>query len=200
MDFTPALRRSFLALERRSTLECGRSRCAFLHTSNARYANPIPFPTTAEPPPPPPEPATAAPDDRLDRKRKQAELLQKGRELRANPSRPATVLQKRFWKEVSVNETPGMPLTIKYRLYQCLFGCRWSTDPARQAPCPDTAETCPRNPFEQASTCHRGCIGMGPARQRTTSFEAALCSSNIFDITGYGHSGSRWTRKFKSSR
>lgn len=119
MDFSPALRRSLLALERRTVSRRSRSACALLHSSYPRAANPIPFPTTAEPPPPPPEPATISSDDRLDRKRKQAELLQKGRELRANPSRPATVLQKRFWKDVSVNETPGMALNADNAFYLC---------------------------------------------------------------------------------
>lgn len=117
MDFAPALGRALLAFERRTAIQRSRSRCALLHNSTSRSAKPIPFPTTAEPPPPPPEPAAIVPDDRIDRKRKQAELLQKGRELRANPSKPATVLQKRFWKEVSVNETPGIPLNLEIPSY-----------------------------------------------------------------------------------
>jgi hypothetical protein len=119
MDFSSALRRSLLALERRPVSRLSRSSCALLHTSYPRAANPVSFPTRAEPPPPPPEPATLSPDDRLGRKRKQAELLQKSRELRANPSRPATVLQKRFWKDVSVIETPGMALNAGNAFYIC---------------------------------------------------------------------------------
>jgi ATP synthase F1 complex assembly factor 2 len=103
MDLNVAFRRSLLATERRAVLVRTRP----LHTSSFLSANPIPFPTTAEPPPPPPEPARVQIDDRIDRKKRQAELLQKGCEVRSNPSRPVTVLQKRFWRNVSVEETSG---------------------------------------------------------------------------------------------
>ena len=109
MDLNIAFRKSLLAIERRAVLARRRPRCSLLHTSSFLSANPIPFPTTAEPPPPPPEPAIVQPDDRIDRKRRLAELLQKGREVRLNPSKPATVLQKRFWRNVSVDETSGTP-------------------------------------------------------------------------------------------
>jgi ATP synthase mitochondrial F1 complex assembly factor 2 len=80
---------------------------SYLHNSARHAANPLPHPTIiAQPPPPPPTPEPSL-DERVARKRKQAELLQKGRELKANPSRPSTVLQKRFWKHVHVKETPG---------------------------------------------------------------------------------------------
>jgi ATP synthase F1 complex assembly factor 2 len=42
------------------------------------------------------------------RKKKQAELLKQAREVRAAPTRPKTVLQKRFWQDVTVQETAGM--------------------------------------------------------------------------------------------
>jgi len=100
MDLNIAFRRSL-----RAVFVGRRPRCGLLHTSNFRSANPIPFPTIVEPPPSPPEPARIQPDD--NRKRRQAELLRKGREVGSNPSRPATVLQKRFWRNVSVEETPG---------------------------------------------------------------------------------------------
>lgn len=107
MDFNIAFRRSLLTIERCAVLLPRRPARRFLHTSSFLSANPIPFPTTAEPPPPPPEPARVQTDPRIDRKRRQAELLQKGCEVRSNHSRPATVLQKRFWRNVSVEETPG---------------------------------------------------------------------------------------------
>ena len=100
MDLNIAFRRSLRAVFVRR-----RPRRGLLHTSSFRSANPLPFPTTVGPPPSPPEPARIQPDD--NRKRGQAELLQKGREVGSNPSRPATVLQKRFWRNVSVEETPG---------------------------------------------------------------------------------------------
>jgi len=100
MDLHIAFRRSL-----RAAFVHRRPRRGLLHTSNFRSANPIPFPTIVEPPPSPPEPERIQPDD--NRKRRQAELLRKGRDVGSNPSRPATVLQKRFWRDVSVEETPG---------------------------------------------------------------------------------------------
>jgi ATP synthase F1 complex assembly factor 2 len=107
MDLNIAFRRSLLATTRRAVIVCKRPRHRLLHTSTFLSANPVPFPTTAKPPPPPPEPAKVQPDDRIDRKRRHAELLQKGREIRSNPSRPVTVLQKRFWRNVNVEEASG---------------------------------------------------------------------------------------------
>jgi ATP synthase F1 complex assembly factor 2 len=107
MDLNIAFRRSLLATTRRAVIVRRRPRHGLLHTSTFLFANPVPFPTTAEPPPPPPEPARVQPNDRIDRKRRQAELLQKGREIRSNPSRPVRILQKRFWRNVTVEETSG---------------------------------------------------------------------------------------------
>ncbi|KAF2104171.1 ATP12-domain-containing protein [Rhizodiscina lignyota] len=77
-----------------------------LHTVAPQSASPVPHPSVAGPPPPPPTPDVAQPEDRVARKRKQAELLQRGLSLRPNPAKPATALQKRFWKAVSIKETP----------------------------------------------------------------------------------------------
>jgi len=106
MDLNIVFRKSLLATTRRALL-VRKPRRGLLHTSSILSANPVPFPTIVEPPPPPPEPTRVQPDDRIDRKRRQAELLQKGGEVRLNPSRPATVLQKRFWRNVIVEETSG---------------------------------------------------------------------------------------------
>src|ERR1700761_2165249 len=79
-----------------------------MHTAVPKYASPVPHPSVAGPPPPPPTPAASQPEDRVARKRKQAELLQRGLNLRANPSKAGSVLQKRLWTDVSVEETPGI--------------------------------------------------------------------------------------------
>jgi hypothetical protein len=81
-----------------------------LHTSSSRSATPLPHPTTPGPPPEPPTPAPSEAEDRVVRKRKQAELFRKAQEVRTNPAKPKTVLQKRFWKNVTVKDTLG---TIK---------------------------------------------------------------------------------------
>ncbi|OCL04914.1 F1-ATP synthase assembly protein [Glonium stellatum] len=80
--------------------------CQCLHTSSQRPATPLPHPTTPGPPPEPPTPAASQAEDRVARKRKQAELLRKAQEIRTNPTKPKTVLQKRFWKDVTVKDTP----------------------------------------------------------------------------------------------
>jgi chaperone required for assembly of F1-ATPase len=77
-----------------------------LHTSIPKPAIPLPFDTAPAPPPPAPEPILSSPEERLLRKRKNAELLKLGRELKANRVRPASVLRKRFWKDVTIKETP----------------------------------------------------------------------------------------------
>jgi hypothetical protein len=81
-----------------------------LHTSSSRSATPLPHPTTPGPPPEPPTPAPSEAENRVARKRKKAELFRKAQEVRTNPAKPKTVLQKRFWKDVTVKDTPG---TIK---------------------------------------------------------------------------------------
>jgi len=65
---------------------------------------PSPHPTVPGPPPQPPQ---ATEQERLARKKKQAELLQKSRALKTDPAKPAQALRKRFWKESSVKDTPA---------------------------------------------------------------------------------------------
>jgi ATP synthase F1 complex assembly factor 2 len=81
------------------------ARCQSIHTSGTKSATPYPIAEVHSPPPPPPEPSPSTIEDRLLRKKRQAELLQRGREAKANPAKPVTALQKRFWKHVSVKET-----------------------------------------------------------------------------------------------
>ncbi|KAF2277255.1 F1-ATP synthase assembly protein [Westerdykella ornata] len=73
-----------------------------LHTSSSRCAQPLGTPAV---PGPPPKAPTSEAFERVARKRRQAELLQQARELRASPARPKTALQKRFWRDVSVHES-----------------------------------------------------------------------------------------------
>lgn len=84
-----------------------------LHSTATRCATPLPHPSVPGPPPETPEPAPSDALHRVARKRKQAELLKHAQEARAatgtGPAKPKTVLQKRFWKDVSVKETPGEP-------------------------------------------------------------------------------------------
>ncbi|KAE9990776.1 hypothetical protein Vi05172_g12697 [Venturia inaequalis] len=77
-----------------------------LHTSQSNAATPIPHPTAPGPPPAAPLPTRSELDERVARKRKQAELLERGRQLKPNPAKPSTALQKRFWKQVIVKDSP----------------------------------------------------------------------------------------------
>jgi hypothetical protein len=102
-----AIRPSLGALRRSATRRAPRPLCQCLHTSPWRCAQPLPQPSVPGPPPEPPTPAASDPLDRVARKRKQAELLKQAREVRSSPSRPKTLLQKRFWQHVYVQETDG---------------------------------------------------------------------------------------------
>ncbi|KAF2138138.1 uncharacterized protein K452DRAFT_301498 [Aplosporella prunicola CBS 121167] len=77
-----------------------------LHTSSSWSAKPIPHPAAPGPPPGPPKPAATTPEERIARKQRQAELLKKGQSIKPNPAKPASALQKRFWKDVHVKQTP----------------------------------------------------------------------------------------------
>lgn len=75
--------------------------------SPSTAANPLPF-ASVGPPPSAPLPATSQYGERVDRRRRQAELLKRGQDLRASQMKPGSALKKRFWKDVSVKSTPGM--------------------------------------------------------------------------------------------
>ncbi|KAI4196108.1 MAG: hypothetical protein LQ350_006771 [Teloschistes chrysophthalmus] len=78
-----------------------------LHPSPSSAANPLPV-TQPGPPPTAPLPAASHYGERVDRRRRQAELIRKGQEIRTNQSKPANTLKKRFWKDVSIRTSPGM--------------------------------------------------------------------------------------------
>ena len=79
----------------------------FLHITTPKPATPLPI-TAAGPPPSPPVPAASQYGERVDRRRRQAELLKRGQDLRANQMKPGTAMKKRFWKDVSVKTMPGV--------------------------------------------------------------------------------------------
>ena len=78
-----------------------------LHASPFRAANPLPN-TAAGPPPSAPVPAASQYGERVDRRRRQAELLRRGQDLRASQMKPGSAMKKRFWKDVNVRQDPGM--------------------------------------------------------------------------------------------
>jgi len=80
-----------------------------IHSSPPKPATVAPI-TASGPPPTAPVPSAEHVDSRVARRRKQAELLKKGRDLRAVASGTGggTAKLKRFWKDVHVKDTEGM--------------------------------------------------------------------------------------------
>lgn len=82
---------------------------AAIHNSSPDPANVSPFYATG-PPPEPPQPAAEHPYAKIERRRKQAELLKKAKELRnatsTGKAAPAP-LKKRFWENAHVKEVDG---------------------------------------------------------------------------------------------
>ena len=85
-----------------------------LHTSSRCAANPLPD-TAAGPPPSAPIPAASQYGERVDRRRRQAELLKRGQDLRASHMKPGSAMKKRFWKDVTVKSDSGMGVDITAR-------------------------------------------------------------------------------------
>ena len=125
-----------------------------LHTTIALRATPLPHPSV---PGPPPETPTPAPSDalyRVARKRKQAELLKQAREVRTTSSSKKTLLQKRFWKDVSVKETEGDCSTctfmssitdrVQMGTRSSSIADRFGRRPKRCSPCQPPSTSSPR--------------------------------------------------------
>lgn len=99
-----------------STAYTSRTQSRNIHKSSANAATPLPHPTVAGPPPEPPQQSVSESQDRLNRKRQQADAFIKGQNARPNPAKPTSVLQKRFWKDVKVTETPkGLQVMLDAR-------------------------------------------------------------------------------------
>lgn len=81
---------------------------AAIHTSSPDPAEVSPFHATG-PPPEPPQPAAEHPYAKIERRRKQAELLRSAREIRdaEGKGKGKTPLRKRFWQDVTVKEVQG---------------------------------------------------------------------------------------------
>lgn len=77
-----------------------------LHTTAPSRATPYPV-TATGPPPSAPIPAASQYGEQISRRRRQAELLKKGQDLRINHVKPGTALKKRFWKDVHVKTEAG---------------------------------------------------------------------------------------------
>ena len=80
-------------------------RIRLISTSHSREATPVQHPNIPGPPPSAPQAAASFPQDRVARKRQQAEAFRESQKKPVDPSKPTSALQKRFWKEVSVQDT-----------------------------------------------------------------------------------------------
>ncbi|OSS48917.1 hypothetical protein B5807_07076 [Epicoccum nigrum] len=76
-----------------------------LHTSASRCATPLPHPSVPGPPPETPTPAASDALERVARKKRQAEMLQQAKGVRASAAKPTSILKKRFWNDVNVRES-----------------------------------------------------------------------------------------------
>ncbi|KIX08180.1 uncharacterized protein Z518_02836 [Rhinocladiella mackenziei CBS 650.93] len=76
-----------------------------ISSTTVRAATPLPI-TATGPPPSAPVPTSPQYGDRVEERRRKAEMLKRGKELRVSPSAQTNPLKKRFWKEVYVKEVP----------------------------------------------------------------------------------------------
>jgi ATP synthase mitochondrial F1 complex assembly factor 2 len=85
------------------------ARIRTLHTTSSRDATPVSHPTFSGPPPQAPFAAASPQQERVARKKEQAELIRqaetRAQQSKPNPAKPTSALQKRFWKNVSVKGT-----------------------------------------------------------------------------------------------
>lgn len=88
-----------------------RTRAAAIHSSAPDPASVNPFHVSG-PPPGPPQPAAEHPYAKIERRRKQAELLKKAKDLRnasdSGAAKGKSPLRKRFWDNAHVKEIDGV--------------------------------------------------------------------------------------------
>ena len=90
-----------------------------IHSSSSTPADVTPSFYAPGPPPEPPQPAVEHPYAKIERRRKQAELLKNAKELRDAASGKSTAtkpLKKRFWKDAHVKEVNGTQ-SLAHRLF-----------------------------------------------------------------------------------
>lgn len=114
-----------------------------LHTSTPLPAT-VGGMTASGPPPPPPSASAEHIESRVARRRKQAELLKRGQDIRAIQAGTGSgsAKTKRFWKHVHVKHAPGTyshfpSLRSELRIYanECQLNRR-SPNPSRHPPPP----------------------------------------------------------------
>lgn len=80
-----------------------------MSTTPLRKAVAIPI-TALGPPPEPPQPSASGYGERIDKRRRQQEMLKRAKELRAahdpDQKKSTSPLKRRFWEDVHISETP----------------------------------------------------------------------------------------------
>ena len=92
--------------DRSLSIAASQSRRRF-HISQAARANPLSV-TQPGPPPSAPLPKVSQYGEQVDRRRRQAQLIRQGQELRTSQVKPSSSLKKRFWKDVRIETEAGM--------------------------------------------------------------------------------------------
>nr|POF03470.1 protein atp12, mitochondrial [Quercus suber] len=116
MEVSAAFRATSLLSVRRCVASQPPRRFRCLHLSPPTQAQPLPHTPVAGPPPEAPHAAVDYPQDRLARKRQRAEQLIESQKAKVNPAKPASALQKRFWKSVVVKDTEaGLQILLDSR-------------------------------------------------------------------------------------
>lgn len=96
---------SSLSARRTSRLATAYTQSRNIHNSPSNSATPLPHVTVPGAPPAPPQQHPTETQERLNRKRQQAESFLAGVNSRPSAGKPVSILRKRFWKNVSVKET-----------------------------------------------------------------------------------------------
>lgn len=102
------LRRAITAtssLSVRRTRLSKRTPLRLISTTTSRDATPVHHPNIPGPPPSAPQASVTYPQDRVARKRQQLEAFRQSQQKPVDPAKPTSALQKRFWKNTSVQET-----------------------------------------------------------------------------------------------
>ena len=96
---------SSLSARRTSRLATTYTQSRNIHNSSSNSATPLHHVTVPGSPPAPPQQHPTETQERLNRKRQQAESFLAGVNSRPSAGKPVSILRKRFWKDVSVKET-----------------------------------------------------------------------------------------------
>ncbi|KAL8733116.1 MAG: hypothetical protein Q9166_002308 [cf. Caloplaca sp. 2 TL-2023] len=82
-------------------------------TPNPERVSAVPFSITQPgPPPTAPLPAASQYGERIDRRRRRAELIKKGQDMRTEQLKPGSAMKKRFWKDVGIETNSDGDHTI----------------------------------------------------------------------------------------